>query len=135
MVALPWKVLPQRGDQRVLASLLERNGDDCELSFRILVDEVGHHVEALPIERLFRGMVEVELDELVTLATNRQEAARSVIHLNCMAVVHDVERRSPILKHKRRQAFGRHVLAMDVYRRLVTTRFTGAICGVELRPV
>ena len=60
------------------------------------------HLEALAVDALFAGVVEVKLRQLVPLVTNDDEATRPVVDLNRVAVVDDVERRALIGELNRR---------------------------------
>ena len=65
----------------------EHHPNDCDLAIGILVNQMRFEWKTLSLVSMLRGAVDVEMQELESLASNSHEAARFGIPLNGMAVV------------------------------------------------
>src|SRR6478672_6610358 len=103
------------------------------MACRVLVHEMRHHVVRVPVDPLFTRMVEMELDELVLLLVQGDEAAGCVVDLNRVAVVDELERNGMIVEAELRQvgAFG----IANVDGRLMSTGLAGRVLRLEIAPV
>src|SRR6185369_9161306 len=101
----------------------------------IPVHEVSHHVEAPAVDPLLARLVEVKLHELVPLAFHGDRAARSVIHLDRVAVVDDLQRRRLVVENDGRKVALLCDCVLDVDRRLRLAGAAGLIFMLERGPL
>jgi len=125
--------IPQGLHQRILRAFAEQHRYHGQLAFRVFVHQVRHHRIAAAIDLFFARLVEVELQQVVALAVDRDAAAWGVVHLDGMAVVENLQRRRAVSEFQRRQL--RLAGLADVDWRLVVAQLAGAEVLFQLAPV
>src|SRR6185437_5085562 len=124
--------------QRVGSALLQQYGDPDDLSVAALVHDVEDHRVSLAVDGLLGRMMEVELDDLVTLVAYHEEAAGAgsvvVVHPERPPVVDHVSGRlALVFESQRRQVCLAGVV--DVDRRLRLAGIADLVCRVLRAPV
>src|SRR5262249_38694339 len=104
-----------------------------QMPIAVLVHDVRNHVIPLTLNFFFAGMMKVELNHLIRMPADRYLAARSVVRLNAVAVVNDLQRRGPVVELERWQR--RFLSALNVDRRLFFSQLACAVVGFDFAPV
>ena len=87
-----WRnVLPESFQKRIGITSPEQDGHDSKVAICVSVNEVSDHVEALPVDVLLTGMVEMKLLESTGFVADGERTARCVIDHDGVAVVDDAE--------------------------------------------
>src|SRR5271154_4239178 len=103
LILFLWQMIPHSLERWVDLSRFQQNSYDGQVSTRIRVNHMDHHVEALSIDKLLARMVKMELRELVAMIADGDKAPRCIVHHNGVTVIDDGERRSMVVELDRRQ--------------------------------
>src|SRR5712664_2064564 len=95
--------------------------------------KMGDQRDALAVHVLFTRVVKVKLFQGVGLVADGEGAPGSVIHLNSVAVVDDVQRYGLVVQFQGGETRGRGM--RDIYGRLRLAQRTRSIRWIELTPV
>src|SRR4029079_15582676 len=128
-------VAPERSDHGIGVACLQQDGDDRELAGVVLVDEMDDHLAPLAVDALFARLVEVELLQLVAVATDGDRVAGCGNDLDRVPVVDDLRRAGLVRELDRRQRFALDRLGADVDRRLRVPGLAARELGLERGPV
>ena len=106
-------VLPQRFEQRVRRSLVEKDSDDRQVAFGILMHKMCDQWEALPVHMLFTWVMKVKLFQGVDFVADRKGASGGKVHLDGVAVVDNVQGCRLVLQLQRGEISGLGVRDID----------------------
>src|SRR6267378_3452287 len=97
------EVLPKQINEWIRVAFFQENGDHCQVTFGIRVNQVDDHIVVVAIHVLLARMMKMKLLQRVELLPHRQSAARRVIHLNGVTIIDDVERNGIVVELESRQ--------------------------------